>query len=80
MKTRSNWRPPLDGGARKADETFQATSCKPKVHEKNNGEKLVFLPGFKGVAFLTDEQFCWLVEQAKLGALDGTVYELFHEE
>ena len=57
--------------------THQATECEPKIIKKRNGEKIVTLPGFKGITFITDEQFLWLVDQAKEGAFDSVIGELF---
>jgi hypothetical protein len=52
---------------------------RPEIFDGKDGTKKVSLPGFMGVAFLTVEQFDWLVDQAKLGAFDDIIYKLVQE-
>ena len=78
MKTRSTG--PASNGARNTNRVFSKTDyLRPEIFDGRDGIKKVSLPGFKGVAFLTSEQFTWLVEQAKLGAFDDVIYRLVQE-
>jgi hypothetical protein len=64
----------------KAKTTPRIISCVPEVHKKRNGDKVVFLPGFDGVAFIKSEEFILLVGKAKLGTFDAIVNELLCKE
>lgn len=67
-------------GVRNTNRVFSKIDYpRPEIFDGRDGTKKVSLPGFRGVAFLTSEQFTWLVEQAKLGAFDDVIYRLVQE-